>query len=157
MLEDPAFVGDGEGFDVYTRWIEEEWSGDLPDGAGAGEDEGSVDTQKPRVFAVEVDGRRFEVALPAELVGGRARKPKARRATAKAAISGDAVPSPMQGSVVKVNVAEGDEVAEGDVLVVLEAMKMENPVKAHKAGTVTGLAVEVGGQVNKAAVLMELK
>ena len=157
VLEDPAFVGDGEGFDVYTRWIEEEWSGDLPDGAGAGEDEGSVDTQKPRVFAVEVDGRRFEVALPAELVGGRARKPKARRATAKAAISGDAVPSPMQGSVVKVNVAEGDEVAEGDVLVVLEAMKMENPVKAHKAGTVTGLAVEVGGQVNKAAVLMELK
>ena len=96
--------------------------------------------------------------MPEELVaaGPAKRKPKKRRA-GKAAVSGDAVASPMQGSVIKVNVEEGQEVAEGDVLVVLEAMKMENPVKAHKAGTVTGLAVEAGGQVNKGAVLMELK
>jgi len=157
ILDNPAFVGDEDGFGVYTRWIEEEWDGELPTTPETDED---ADTETParRTFAVEIDGRRIEVALPEELVaaGPAKRKPKKRRA-GKAAVSGDAVASPMQGSVIKVNVEEGQEVAEGDVLVVLEAMKMENPVKAHKAGAVTGLAVEVGGQVNKGAVLMELK
>ena len=157
MLNNPAFVGDEDGFGVYTRWIEEEWDGELPTTPATDED---ADTEAPsrRTFAVEIDGRRIEVALPEELVaaGPAKRKPKKRRAN-KAAVSGDAVASPMQASVIKVNVEEGQEVAEGDVLLVLEAMKMENPVKAHKAGAVTGLAVEVGGQVNKGAVLMELK
>ena len=163
ILDNPAFVGTEDGFDVYTRWIEEEWDGALPSAASseaATESDAESDADQPgrRTFAVEVDGRRIEVALPEELVaaGPAKRKPKKRRAN-KAAVSGDAVAAPMQGSVIKVNVAEGDEVAEGDVLVVLEAMKMENPVKAHKAGTVTGLSVEAGAQVNKAAVLMELK
>ncbi|WP_305764329.1 acetyl/propionyl/methylcrotonyl-CoA carboxylase subunit alpha [Corynebacterium sp. HMSC05H05] len=157
ILDNPAFIGDEDGFGVYTRWIEEEWDGELPTTPVADED---AETEAParRTFAVEIDGRRIEVALPEELVaaGPAKRRPKKRRA-GKAAVSGDAVASPMQGSVIKVNVEEGQEVAEGDVLVVLEAMKMENPVKAHKAGTVTGLAVEAGGQVNKGAVLMELK
>ncbi|SIP95930.1 Acetyl-/propionyl-coenzyme A carboxylase alpha chain [Corynebacterium afermentans subsp. afermentans] len=157
MLNNPAFVGDEDGFSVYTRWIEEEWDGELPSTPAT---DGDADTGAParRTFAVEIDGRRIEVALPEELVaaGPAKRKPKKRRAN-KAAVSGDAVASPMQASVIKVNVEEGQEVAEGDVLLVLEAMKMENPVKAHKAGAVTGLAAEVGGQVNKGAVLMELK
>ena len=161
ILANPAFVGDEDGFSVYTRWIEEEWDGELPSTPATDEDEDTdADTGAParRTFAVEIDGRRIEVALPEELVaaGPAKRKPKKRRAN-KAAVSGDAVASPMQASVIKVNVEEGQEVAEGDVLLVLEAMKMENPVKAHKAGAVTGLAVEVGGQVNKGAVLMELK
>lgn len=160
VVNNPAFVGGVDGFDVYTRWIEEEWDGELPAapaGAGAGTDTAS-EAPARRTFTVEVDGRRIEVALPEELVaaGPAKRKPKKRQAN-KASVSGDAVASPMQATVIKVNVAEGAEVAEGDVLVVLEAMKMENPVKAHKAGTVTGLAVEAGGQVNKGAVLMELK
>lgn len=159
-VNNPAFIGDADGFDVYTRWIEEEWDGELPAapaGADAGTDTAS-EAPARRTFTVEVDGRRIEVALPEELVaaGPAKRKPKKRQAN-KASVSGDAVASPMQATVIKVNVEEGAEVAEGDVLVVLEAMKMENPVKAHKAGTVTGLAVEAGGQVNKGAVLMELK
>ena len=160
VVNNPAFIGDADGFDIYTRWIEEEWDGELPAapaGADAGTDTASEASAR-RTFTVEVDGRRIEVALPEELVaaGPAKRKPKKRQAN-KASVSGDAVASPMQATVIKVNVAEGTEVAEGDVLVVLEAMKMENPVKAHKAGTVTGLAVEAGGQVNKGAVLMELK
>ena len=87
-----------------------------------------------------------------------ARKPK--RSTGKksgAAASGDSVTSPMQGTIVKVAVEEGQEVAEGDVIVVLEAMKMEQPLKAHKAGTVTGLTAEVGATVTNGAVICELK
>ncbi len=71
--------------------------------------------------------------------------------------SGDAVTAPMQGTVVKVAVEEGQHVESGDTVVVLEAMKMENPVTAHKPGTVTGLAAEVGAAINQGTVLLELK
>ncbi len=167
VLRDDAFVGDGQSFDAYTRWIEEEWKNDL----AAGDDAAQVtaantagaetsDTEERRTFAVEVNGRRIEVALPSSLIfggAGRQRPKKRRTARTTAAASGDAVTAPMQGTVIKVNVAEGEQVEEGDLIVVLEAMKMENPVKAHKSGTVTSLAVDTGQQVNKAAVLMELK
>ncbi|WP_311201348.1 acetyl/propionyl/methylcrotonyl-CoA carboxylase subunit alpha [Corynebacterium sp. p3-SID1056] len=158
IVDDPAFVGDGESFGVYTRWIEEEWVNDLP--AADADTETDTETDDARTFAVEINGRRIEVALPSSLLlgGAQRKRPKKRRSSGtKAAVSGDAVAAPMQGTVIKCNVSEGDTVEEGDVLVVLEAMKMENPVKAHKAGTVTGLAAEEGAQVNKAAVLMELK
>lgn len=163
VVANPDFIGDEDGFGVYTRWIEEVWDGALPGAAGAGTGAAGTDAAEPedrRTYAVEVNGRRIEVALPASLVFGGAQRKRAKRrraAQSKATASGDAVASPMQGTVIKVNVAEGDEVAVGDVVVVLEAMKMENPVKAHKSGTVTGLAAEVGAQVNKSAVLMELK
>uniref|UniRef100_UPI0018C8915B acetyl/propionyl/methylcrotonyl-CoA carboxylase subunit alpha n=1 Tax=Nocardioides sambongensis TaxID=2589074 RepID=UPI0018C8915B len=167
VIEDPAYVaasnpsGEGE-FTVYTTWIEtdfdnqiEPYSGDLGEAEEAGE------RQK---VTVEVGGRRLEVVLPGGLgsigagAGGGAKKPK--RASGKkagAAASGDAVTSPMQGTIVKVAVEEGAEVAEGDVIVVMEAMKMEQPLKAHKAGTVTGLTVEVGGGVTNGEVICELK
>lgn len=156
VLEDPAFVGDENGFSVYTRWIEEEFTADIP--AYQDNDEEGDEPTANRTYAVEIDGRRIEVALPASLVIGNGAKRKSKkRRSAGAALSGDAVPAPMQGTVVKVNVSEGDAVSEGDILLVLEAMKMENPVKAHKAGTVKGLAVEQGEQVNKTAVLLEIR
>ncbi|WKK60962.1 acetyl/propionyl/methylcrotonyl-CoA carboxylase subunit alpha [Corynebacterium sp. P3-F1] len=156
VLKDPAFVGDENGFRVYTRWIEEEFTADIP--AYQDNDEEGDEPTANRTYAVEIDGRRIEVALPASLVIGNGAKRKSKkRRSAGAALSGDAVPAPMQGTVVKVNVSEGDAVSEGDILLVLEAMKMENPVKAHKAGTVKGLAVEQGEQVNKTAVLLEIR
>ena len=158
VLNDPAFIGDGERFDVYTRWIEEEFKNTIPPYQDSDDDIDVADSEPAkRTYAVEIDGRRIEVALPASLVigNGAKRKSKKRRSSG-AALSGDAVPAPMQGTVVKVNVAEGDTVNEGDILLVLEAMKMENPVKAHKSGTVKGLAAEQGEQVNKNAVLLEI-
>jgi acetyl-CoA/propionyl-CoA carboxylase biotin carboxyl carrier protein len=104
------------------------------------------------------------VSLPGGLsalaAGGAGAAKKPKRASGKkagAAASGDAVTSPMQGTIVKVSVEEGQTVAAGDVVVVLEAMKMEQPLKAHKAGTVTGLQAEVGATVTNGAVICELK
>lgn len=167
VVEDPAYVGasnpSGEGsFDVYTTWIETDFDNQIEPYAGD-----SVDAEEPverHKVTVEVGGKRVEVVLPGGLGGlaggggGGAKKPK-RSAGKKsgAAASGDSVTSPMQGTIVKVAVADGDEVSEGDVIVVLEAMKMEQPIKAHKAGTVTGLKAEVGGSVGNGEVLCDIK
>lgn len=132
IVENPAFVGNDEGFEIYTKWIEEVWDNPIApyvDASELDEDEDKTPAQK---VVVEINGRRVEVALPGDLaLGGTAgpkKKAKKRRAGgAKAGVSGDAVAAPMQGTVIKVNVEEGAEVNEGDTVVVLEAMKMENP------------------------------
>ncbi|QCB50645.1 acetyl/propionyl/methylcrotonyl-CoA carboxylase subunit alpha [Rhodococcus sp. PAMC28707] len=167
VVSDPAFIGDGTKFDVHTRWIETEWDNQVePFTAGEPADE---DEALPRQSVVlEVGGRRVEVSLPgqfslggggAETDGAIRRKPKARKrgGSSAGAASGDAVTAPMQGTVVKVAVEEGQEVAEGDLIAVLEAMKMENPVNAHKAGIVTGLSVQPGSAITQGTVLAELK
>ncbi|WP_165241577.1 acetyl/propionyl/methylcrotonyl-CoA carboxylase subunit alpha [Corynebacterium lizhenjunii] len=161
MVEDPAFTGTGESFAVYTKWIEEAWANGLPPYVDP--DEAEAEAADPaQKFVVEIGGRRVEVALPSNLLMGgvnavRKRAKKRRGGGTKAAVSGDAIVAPMQGTVIKVNVSEDQEVAEGDVVVILEAMKMENPVKAHKSGKVTGLKVEAGAQINKGEPILEIK
>jgi acetyl-CoA/propionyl-CoA carboxylase, biotin carboxylase, biotin carboxyl carrier protein len=163
VVEDPAYVGDGTSFGVHTSWIETEFDNRIPPYAGV--PAAAPEVAERQSVTVEVGGKRLEVVLPAGLgmvagaVAGVAAK-RPRRSGGKkagAAASGDAVTSPMQGTIVKVAVADGDTVAEGDTIVVIEAMKMEQPLKAHKAGTVTGLQVEVGATVTSGAVLCELK
>ncbi|GAB2570970.1 acetyl/propionyl/methylcrotonyl-CoA carboxylase subunit alpha [Kribbella endophytica] len=163
VVSDPAFVGD-DGFKVHTRWIETEYDNQLTpyDGPAATVDEG----EREKV-TVEVGGKRLEVVLPAGLgasavgvgAGAGAKKKPAKRAggSGKSAASGDSLTSPMQGTIVKIAVEEGATVAEGDLVVVLEAMKMEQPLNAHKAGTVTGLSAEVGATVAAGAAICEIK
>jgi acetyl-CoA/propionyl-CoA carboxylase biotin carboxyl carrier protein len=167
VVSDPAFIGDDAGFTVHTRWIETEWNNTVEPFTGGGEIE---DDEQPRQkVVVEVGGRRLEVSLPGGLalgngggsadagVGRKKPKPRKRGAHAGAAASGDAVTAPMQGTVVKVAVEEGQTVAVGDLVVVLEAMKMENPVTAHKDGVITGLSVEAGAAITQGTVLAEIK
>ncbi|MBZ4323474.1 acetyl/propionyl/methylcrotonyl-CoA carboxylase subunit alpha [Streptomyces huiliensis] len=165
VVADPAFAPtDGTPFKVHTRWIETEFQNTIPPFTGtAAEDEDEAPGRETVV--VEVGGKRLEVSLPSSLgmtiartaAAGGAR-PK-RRAAKKAgsAASGDALTSPMQGTIVKVAVEEGQQVAAGDLVVVLEAMKMEQPINAHRAGTVKGITAEIGGSVSSGAVICEIK
>ncbi|MBE3008806.1 ATP-grasp domain-containing protein [Microbispora sp. NEAU-D428] len=165
VVDDPAFTG--EPFSVHTRWIETEFVNEIPPYEGAVE---AAEPAERERITVEVGGKRLEVVLPAGLsssgsgaAGGSApaRKAAPRRSggsgAKKAAASGDSLVSPMQGTIVKVVVADGDTVEPGDTVVVLEAMKMEQPLTAHKGGTITGLAAAVGQTVTAGAILCEIK
>ncbi|MDQ1704442.1 MAG: acetyl-CoA/propionyl-CoA carboxylase, biotin carboxylase, biotin carboxyl carrier protein [Frankiaceae bacterium] len=158
VLEDPAFTS--EPFAVHTRWIETEFTGEIPpyDGDRA---EGPVPADRDRI-TVEVDGRRLEVVLPAGLGSAtsptRGTKPprRGRGGGPAAAASGDTLTAPMQGTIVKVAVEEGQHVEAGDLVIVVEAMKMEQPITAHKTGLVTGLTAEVGGAVQSGAAICRI-
>jgi acetyl-CoA/propionyl-CoA carboxylase, biotin carboxylase, biotin carboxyl carrier protein len=158
VVRDEAFTT--EPFTVHTRWIETEWDNQVPPYSAAPVEHDEAEERQTVV--VEVGGRRLEVSLPAGLaVGGGGAPAAAGGAKPRkrggghggSAASGDSLTSPMQGTIVKVAVSDGDTVAEGDLVVVLEAMKMEQPITAHKAGTVSGLSAEVGASVTSGAVI----
>ncbi|GEB54117.1 acetyl/propionyl/methylcrotonyl-CoA carboxylase subunit alpha [Streptomyces cacaoi] len=172
VVRDAAFApevngNEGQPFDVHTRWIETEFVNDIKpfSAAGAATDEEQDEATRETVV-VEVGGKRLEVSLPSSLgmplaraaVEGGARKPR-RKAAKKSgsAASGDALASPMQGTVVKVAVEEGQRVEEGELVIVLEAMKMEQPLNAHRSGTVKDLKAEIGASVSSGAVICEIK
>jgi acetyl-CoA/propionyl-CoA carboxylase, biotin carboxylase, biotin carboxyl carrier protein len=164
VVEDPAFAGDV--FAVHTRWIETEFAAAL-----APQDPATTAAEPARErLTVEVGGKRLEVVLPAVLSvqaatgtgpasAERSRGPRstARRSAGSAGASGDALVSPMQGTIVKIVAAEGTQVRAGDTVVILEAMKMEQPLTAHKDGTITGLAVEVGQTVSADTEICQIK
>ncbi|MFJ7999809.1 acetyl/propionyl/methylcrotonyl-CoA carboxylase subunit alpha [Streptomyces sp. NPDC096310] len=162
VVTDPAFTSDP--FTVHTRWIETEFVNDIPAFAAPADTETDEEPGRETVV-VEVGGKRLEVSLPVSLGMSLARtglaagaKPKRRAAKKSAsAASGDTLASPMQGTIVKVAVEEGQEVKEGDLVVVLEAMKMEQPLNAHRSGTVKGLAAEVGASLTSGATICEIK
>ena len=166
VVADPAFSSD-ERFGVHTRWIETEFVNSLP--AWSGEAGQANDDDERRRVTVEVGGKRLEVVLPAGLGGsgnsaasngtrngGNGKGRKRSRSGASAAATGDDLTSPMQGTIVKVAVEDGTAVREGDLVVVLEAMKMEQPLTAHKSGTVSGLTAVPGATVSAGAVIASI-
>ena len=163
VLDDPAFApAEGGEFKVHTRWIETEFNNTIPMYSGAPGSVGSDEDERTTVV-VEVNGKRMEVSLP-DLSGGAkpAAKPaaktrKSRSARSAAKGGGDELTSPMQGTIVKVAASDGNTVAEGDLILVLEAMKMEQPITAHKAGKVSGLSAKAGDTVTSGAVLATIK
>ena len=164
VLDEPDFApAAGADFKVHTRWIETDYKNTISPYSGAPGSVDDDDTERQTVV-VEVNGKRLEVVLP-ELGGTPTKsssKPasKTRKSRARGgsnAVSGDDLTSPMQGTIVKVSVADGDTVAEGDLILVLEAMKMEQPINAHKAGKISGLSLKAGDTVTAGAVLATIK
>jgi len=163
IVKHPDFVGDDNGFNVFTKWIENEWENPF-DAYEEDPDAPQLELLPNKVIVVEVDGKRMEVAVPADLVlrGSRpakVRKPRARSfaSDAGATAKGDNIISPMQGTIVKVSVEEGQEVSEGDQIFVIEAMKMENPIMAHQDGVIKNLSVEPGTTVTPGTELCKIQ
>jgi acetyl-CoA/propionyl-CoA carboxylase biotin carboxyl carrier protein len=148
IVEDPAFTQD---FKIYTSYIENEFDNQIPAYSYAARDKQTQAAAQSLV--AEVNGKRFEITVhaPAPVVKRR----RAKQSTAGAA-AGTALTSPMQGTVVKVAVEEGAVVKEGDLIIVLEAMKMEQPLNAHKSGVVTNLTVVIGETVASARTLCDI-
>ncbi|MBO9578448.1 MAG: acetyl-/propionyl-CoA carboxylase subunit alpha, partial [Microbacteriaceae bacterium] len=161
VVRDPAFAA--EPFSVYTSWIENEWQNDVEPWSGE-----LAEPKSPvarTTVVVEVGGKRVEVSLPAKLVGasgasggspGTTAPPKRRAHGAVETATGDAVKAPMQATIVKVAVAEGQRVVKGETVVVLEAMKMEQPLAAHKDGVVQGINAPVGQTVSSGHLLLTI-
>lgn len=148
IVEDPAFTKD---FKVYTSYIENEFVNEIPVFVPA-----SVQIQShaaPEHLVAEINGHRFEVLLHApEPVHKRHRAKKGMSGV----VTGDALTSPMQGTVVKIAVAEGDRVEIGDLIIVLEAMKMEQALVAHKSGVISNLTAGIGESVSNGATLCDI-
>ncbi|MCT9818790.1 ATP-grasp domain-containing protein [Microbacterium sp. W1N] len=155
VVRDPAFTAEDGVFGVFTRWIETEFVNDIAPWDGELE---SPEPGAPRhTVVVEVGGKRLEVSLPERItqstakVGRPVTAPPARRSHATsvtAGASGDAVTSPMQATIVKLAVEDGQQVVKGDLVVVLEAMKMEQPIQAHKDGVVGAIDANPGTTVS---------
>ena len=148
IVEDPAFT---DVFKVYTSYIENEFVNHIP--AFTATTEPLPSNLAPQHLITEIDGKRFEILIHSP-------KPVVKRRRAKASMfagsSGAALTSPMQGTVVKIAVAVGDHVEVGDLVIVIEAMKMEQPLMAHRSGIISNLSAVIGATVSSGTILCEI-
>lgn len=163
IVEDDAFIGDGKTFKVFTRWIETDWDNKIEPWSGA--QEPLAATEPRHEVVVEVSGKRLAVSVPKRLLVGEIgsaqghapKRKSASHSSGHTGAKGNALLAPMQATVVKLAVQAGDHVEEGDLVVVLEAMKMEQPLTAHRAGTVSKVGVEVGATISAGTLLLEIE
>ena len=164
IVNDPAFVATDGKFVVYTRWIETEWNNDIEPWAGQADQIDQLANSRSSVV-VEVDGKRLEVSLPSRMLqtgsqfatGGRAPKRNISSHHASSGAGDKAIKAPMQSTVVKLAVAAGDKVVEGDQILVLEAMKMEQSITSPRNGVIKAVKVAVGETVPSGTVLIEFE
>ncbi len=160
VLNDPAFapVDPLQKFSIYTSWIESEFKNEIPQYQDSSS---SIVLEDRSSLVLELNGKRIEITMPVGLSSGgvKQKKPPVARhqRTTLGSLDSDAVQSPMQGTVVKVAVKNGQKVSQGELLFVIEAMKMEQPISAHKDGVISDLSVEVGASVANGAVLLEIR
>ncbi|CAN5269267.1 biotin carboxylase N-terminal domain-containing protein [soil metagenome] len=170
IVRDPAFAPDaGQPFGVYTQWIETDFDNTIEPWSGSLESEAPAPARSTVV--VEVDGKRVEVVLPERLLAaasnggagaglgptlGAAPRRRSVGSSGRHTTTGNAVKAPMQATIVKLAVSEGDKVVKGDLIVVLEAMKMEQPIQAHKDGIVGLIDATVGTTVSSGHRLLEI-
>ncbi|WP_309709560.1 biotin carboxylase N-terminal domain-containing protein [Pseudolysinimonas sp.] len=161
IVRDPAFIAADGNFGVYTRWIETEFDNDIEPWGGMLTESGAP--EKRHDVVVEVEGKRISVSLPTRLLpssGSVSAAPAPRRRAGGggvASATGTSIASPMQATIVKVAVADGDKVVKGDLVLVLEAMKMEQPIAAHRDGTITALDAKVGATVSAGHRLLAIE
>ncbi|HEY7796350.1 MAG TPA: biotin carboxylase N-terminal domain-containing protein [Microbacteriaceae bacterium] len=160
LVNEPSFTAESGEFKVFTRWVETEWENEIEPWSGISEFD---EPETLKEVTVEVDGQLVSVSIPTRMLGEGAnygkppRRKQSQQQTSHSGIKGNTVFAPMQSNVVKVSVKEGDHVNEGDLLLVLEAMKMEQPVTAHRSGTVTGLTVEAGATLSAGTKILEIE
>lgn len=150
-------------FCVHTRWIETEFDNTIPPYNALTARPAPESQESREQVVVEVNGKRVQVNLPSSLTQGKlagrptAKKRRSRSPGGAAAASGDALTSPMQGTVVKLQAKDGEKVSEGDLVLVLEAMKMEQPITAHKSGKIRGLKAEPGKTLSAGEVIATIE
>jgi acetyl-CoA/propionyl-CoA carboxylase biotin carboxyl carrier protein len=164
IVDEPDFIGADGKFGVYTRWIETEWVNDLEPWGGQA-DQLDVDPITRNTVVVEVEGKRIEVSIPSRFLksqtetrtAGRAPRRKVTAHHSSSGASSSSIKAPMQSTVVKLTVKVGDNVLEGDQVLVLEAMKMEQSITATRDGTIAAIRVAVGETVPSGTVLVEFE
>lgn len=160
IVRDPAFTAPDGKFGVYTLWIESEFNNDIE--PWVGEMAALVASPKRQTVVTEVAGRRIEVTLPTTLLPladqevTRGPAPKRAKGAGILTTTGDSVSAPMQATVVKVAVEDGRSVTKGDLVVVLEAMKMEQSIYAHRDGIVSNINAPVGHTVPTGHLLLSI-
>jgi acetyl-CoA/propionyl-CoA carboxylase biotin carboxyl carrier protein len=161
VVEEPAFAATDSDFAVHTRWIETQFDKEIEPWSGSLELE-EDDGEQYRTVVVEVEGRRLRVGVPAGIFQAGEKtltKPpkRANQGAGRSTDSGDVIKSPMQATVVKIAVTPGDSVVAGDLICVLEAMKMEQPLQAHRDGVIASVDCVIGDTVSAGELLVSLE
>ena len=162
IVNDAAFTGESGKFGVYTRWIETEWDNTIEPWSGQAEE--LPESESRHEVVVEVSGKRLEVSVPKRLLVGEIgsaaghapKRAKSSGSSSHTGAKGNSLLAPMQSTVVKLAANEGDHVEAGDLVVVLEAMKMEQPLTAHRSGTISSIGVSVGTTISAGTRILDI-